>query len=77
MKEAERIRDMEKLHGHLLDNADVKEKEAHERSIQYHKALTDQLADHEARKQQEFEQFLREKAMVDEIVSKIVQEDEA
>ncbi len=53
-----------------------KEKQAHERTLGYQKELAGQLAEHEARKQQEFEQFLKEKAMVDAIVRKIALEDE-
>ena len=67
---------MNKLFEKLSQQELGKEKESHERSIQYHKALADQLANHEVRKQQEYEQFLREKAMVDEIVRKISAEDE-
>jgi hypothetical protein len=52
------------------------EKKIYERSLTYQHALQSQLADSENRKQAEYEQFLREKAMVDEIVRKIAEEDE-
>ncbi|KAI8799676.1 tumor suppressor, Mitostatin-domain-containing protein [Cladochytrium replicatum] len=53
-----------------------KEEETYVRSRQYKRALQDQLEETEARKQAEWEQFLKEKAMVDEIVRKIAEEDE-
>ncbi|KAJ3051021.1 mannosyl-oligosaccharide alpha-1,2-mannosidase [Rhizophlyctis rosea] len=52
-----------------------KERETYEKSLEYHQALHDQLAEAEARRQAEFEQFLREKQMVDEVVRKIFEED--
>jgi hypothetical protein len=61
----------------LVDSEKSKVQEAHERSIKYHKDLANQLQDLENRKKQEYEQFLKEKAMVDEIVSKIAKEDAA
>jgi hypothetical protein len=67
---------MNKLHEEQKKKDLQKEKDAHERSIHYHKALEEQLADHETRKQQEYEQFLKEKAMIDEIVRRIIHEDE-
>ncbi|KAI8910624.1 meiosis-specific nuclear structural protein-like protein 1 [Powellomyces hirtus] len=51
------------------------EHQAYLKSVEYNRALNDQLLEQEARKQEEFEQFLRDKAMVDEIVQKIMQED--
>ncbi|KAI8817754.1 tumor suppressor, Mitostatin-domain-containing protein [Fimicolochytrium jonesii] len=45
------------------------------KSLDYSKALNDQLLEQEARKEAEFEQFLKEKEMVDQIVRKILDED--
>ncbi|KAJ3029295.1 mannosyl-oligosaccharide alpha-1,2-mannosidase [Rhizophlyctis rosea] len=53
-----------------------RERETYEKNLQYHQALHDQLAEAEARRQAEFEQFLREKQMVDEVIRKIWEEDE-
>ncbi|KAJ1556624.1 mannosyl-oligosaccharide alpha-1,2-mannosidase [Nowakowskiella sp. JEL0078] len=53
-----------------------KEKQIYDESRRYKKALQQQLQDMEAKKQAEFEQFLREKSMVDEIVHRIIEEDE-
>ena len=47
-----------------------------ERNLEYHAALQKQLEELEARKQQELQDFLKEKAAVDEIVRKIAMEDE-
>jgi hypothetical protein len=74
--ESERIQEMKRQ----LEQQRLKELEneklAYERSLAYKDALQGQLAENETRKQAEYEQFLREKAMVDEIVRKILEEDE-
>ena len=75
--EEERAKDIGKAVKWLADSEKNKVKEAHERSINYHKELAKQLEDVENRKKQEYEQFLKEKAMVDEIVRKIAREDAA
>jgi hypothetical protein len=61
----------------LVESEKNRIQESHERSIMYHKDLANQLQDLENRKKQEYEQFLKEKAMVDEIVLKIAREDAA
>ena len=76
MAEAERVVEMKHKSAQEKQKDIEKEKVAHEKTLQYHKALADQLAGLEQRKQQDFEQFLKEKAMVDEIVRKIAKEDE-
>ncbi|KAJ8323485.1 hypothetical protein QVD99_006967 [Batrachochytrium dendrobatidis] len=53
-----------------------KQRKAQERNIEYHQALNNQLAEAEVKKQQEYEQFLKEKAVVDEIVKRILEENE-
>ncbi|ORY38641.1 hypothetical protein BCR33DRAFT_427080 [Rhizoclosmatium globosum] len=52
------------------------EKRTYEKSVAYQHALQSQLVDFENRKLDEYEQFLKEKAMVDAIVAKILEEDE-
>lgn len=47
-----------------------------ERSINYNLALTQQLEELEQKKQQDYEQFLKEKLLVDEVVQKINEENE-
>jgi hypothetical protein len=76
MAEAERVMEMKRKSAEEKQKDLAKEKVAHEKTLQYHKELADQLAGLEQRKQQDFEQFLKEKAMVDEIVRKIAKEDE-
>jgi hypothetical protein len=75
--EEERAKDIGKAMKWLVDSEKNKAEEAHLRSINYHKDLANQLEDLENRKKQEYDQFLKEKAMVDEIVRKIVREDAA
>lgn len=53
-----------------------KEREQYVESRDYKRQLQNQLQDHELRKLQEFELFLRDKAMIDAIVAKINAEDE-
>merc|ERR1712002_826986 len=44
--------------------------------VRYKRDLEQQLEDEERRKQEAYEEFLREKLMIDEIVRKIYEEDE-
>ncbi|KAJ1556102.1 mannosyl-oligosaccharide alpha-1,2-mannosidase, partial [Cladochytrium tenue] len=74
--EAERIREMNQNLEAQLQRETEKEQARHERSLEYRDALQTQLADSEVRRQQEYELFLREKAMVDDIVRRILEEDE-
>ncbi len=53
-----------------------KEIERLHKNIEYKDALENQLAELEHRKIQEYEAFIKEKAMVDEIVRKIMDDDE-
>lgn len=59
----------------LKDQELTKEKMAYERSKQYQKALQSQLEETEDKKAKEYDQFLKEKQMVDDIVRNILEED--
>ena len=54
----------------------VKEKQRWEESVRYQEQLERQLAEKERRKQEAYEEFLKEKLMIDEIVRKIYEEDQ-
>lgn len=47
-----------------------------EESVRYQEQLENQLLEKERRKQQAYEEFLKEKLMIDEIVRKIYEEDQ-
>lgn len=53
-----------------------KEKQRWEESVHYQVQLENQLAEKERRKQEAYEEFLKEKLMIDEIVRKIYEEDQ-
>jgi hypothetical protein len=57
------------------DKALKHEQTTYERNMAYKDSLQNQLQDVENRKLLEYEQFLREKAMVDDIVRRIMEED--
>ncbi|KAJ3329704.1 hypothetical protein HDU76_007345 [Blyttiomyces sp. JEL0837] len=73
--EAERISEMNRQLEILRLKEMEQEQAKYERSLAYKEALQTQLSEHETRKLGEYEQFLKEKAMVDEIVRKILEED--
>lgn len=52
------------------------EQKHHKEMLQYQRELEQQLLDNELKKQQAYEEFLREKLMVDEIIRKIYEEDQ-
>uniref|UniRef100_A0A3Q3XF62 Meiosis-specific nuclear structural protein 1 n=1 Tax=Mola mola TaxID=94237 RepID=A0A3Q3XF62_MOLML len=52
------------------------EQRRHEELVRYQRELEQQLADKERRRQEAYEEFLKEKLMVDEIVRKIYEEDQ-
>lgn len=52
------------------------EQKRHEELAQYQRELEQQLVDKERRRQEAYEEFLKEKLMVDEIVRKIYEEDQ-
>lgn len=51
------------------------EKKRHEELMQYQRELEQQLMERERKRQEAYEEFLKEKLMVDEIVRKIYEED--
>ena len=53
-----------------------KEKQRWEESVHYQEQLERQLAEKERLKQEAYEEFLKEKLMIDEIVRKIYEEDQ-
>lgn len=52
------------------------EQKRHEEMVQYQKELEQQLVERERKRQEAYEEFLKEKLMVDEIVKKIYEEDQ-
>lgn len=52
------------------------EQKHHEEMLQYQRELEQQLLDNERKKQEAYEEFLKEKLMVDEIIRKIYEEDQ-
>ncbi len=48
----------------------------HEELVQYQSELEQQLLERERKRQEAYEEFLKEKLMVDEIVRKIYEEDQ-
>lgn len=53
-----------------------KEKQRWEESVRYQNELENQLMEKEKKKQEAYEEFLKEKLMIDEIVRKIYEEDQ-
>ena len=54
----------------------VQEKRRWEESVEYQQQLERQLQEQEQIKQKQYEEFLKEKLMIDEIVRKIYEEDQ-
>lgn len=52
------------------------EQRRQEEMLQYHRELEQQLVDGERKRQEAYEEFLKEKLMVDEIVRKIYEDDQ-
>ena len=50
--------------------------ERYHESVQYQQDLEKQLEEQERKKQEDYEEFLKEKLMIDEVVRKIQEEDE-
>ncbi|KAJ3089592.1 hypothetical protein HK102_005998, partial [Quaeritorhiza haematococci] len=67
---------MEKQLKLLKEEERRKAKEEQQRTIEYKGSLDQQLEEAEAKKKAEYHQFLREKALIDEIVQRIMAEDE-
>ena len=53
-----------------------KEKERYVQSVHYQQELESQLEEQERKKQEAYEEFLKEKLMIDEICRKIYEEDQ-
>ena len=56
--------------------ADIELEKSLLKTVQYQHDLLEQLDQEQEKKRQEYQQFLKEKAMVDEIVKQILQQDE-
>lgn len=63
-------------HERLLKEESVKQDQQNREKAQYHLDLEKQLKEQERRKQEAYEQLLKEKLMIDEIVRKIYEEDQ-
>ena len=67
---------MQEEYQRALEVEREKEKQRWEESVHYQEQLEKQLAEKERRKQEAYEEFLKEKLMIDEIVRKIYEEDQ-
>lgn len=67
---------MEEEFKRALEVEREKEKQRWEESVRYQEQLEEQLTEKEKRKQVAYEEFLKEKLMIDEIVRKIYEEDQ-
>lgn len=63
-------------HKRLLKEENAKQEKRDKERAQYYVDLEKQLEDQERRKQEAYEQLLKEKLMIDEIVRKIYEEDQ-
>jgi hypothetical protein len=63
-------------HDRLLKEESAKQERRNKERAQYYLDLEKQLEDQERRKQEAYEQLLKEKLMIDEIVRKIYEEDQ-
>lgn len=67
---------MEEEYHRALEVEKEKEIQRWEESVHYQEQLEKQLTEKERRKQEAYEEFLKEKLMIDEIVRKIYEEDQ-
>ena len=67
---------MEEEYHRALEVEQEKEIQRWEESVRYQEQLEKQLTEKERRKQEAYEEFLKEKLMIDEIVRKIYEEDQ-
>ena len=67
---------MEEEYKRALEVEKEKEMQRWEESVRYQEQLEKQLAEKERLKQEAYEEFLKEKLMIDEIVRKIYEEDQ-
>lgn len=63
-------------HDRLLKEESAKQEQRNKERAKYYLDLEKQLEDQERRKQDAYEQLLKEKLMIDEIVRKIYEEDQ-
>lgn len=63
-------------HERLLKEENAKQEKRDKERAQYYVDLEKQLEDQERRKQEAYEELLKEKLMIDEIVRKIYEEDQ-
>ena len=62
--------------GRAKEMEEERERKRWEESVQYKQKLEKQLCEQERMKQAQYEEFLKEKLMIDEIVRKIHEEDQ-
>eukprot|EP00794_Sanderia_malayensis_P019520 gene19520-21450_t len=74
--EGEIVEHMQKEHQKAQEMEREKDLRRWEESVRYHEDLEKQLREQERAKQEQFEEFLKEKLMIDEIVRKIYAEDQ-
>ena len=67
---------MKEEHERAADAERQREVEKYREQIRYQQELERQLEEQEEKKQQAYEEFLKEKLMIDEIVRKIYEEDQ-
>lgn len=67
---------MEEEYKRALEVEREKEVKRWEESVRYQEQLENQLLEKERRKQEAYEEFLKEKLMIDEIVRKVYEEDQ-
>ena len=67
---------MQKEYEKALEMERERERRQWEENLQYQEELEKQLRDQEKAKQEQYEEFLKEKLMIDEIVRKIYAEDQ-
>ena len=74
--EAEMAQVMQREHEKATEIELQKEKERYFQSVHYQQQLESQLEEQERKKQEAYEEFLKEKLMIDEICRKIYEEDQ-
>ena len=67
---------MKKEHRKAMEMERERERRIWEENLQYQEELEKQLRDQEKARQEQYEEFLKEKLMIDEIVRKIYAEDQ-
>ncbi|CAB4007016.1 meiosis-specific nuclear structural 1-like, partial [Paramuricea clavata] len=75
-REAEIAKTMRENHNKALEAQTAKERERYDESVRHQEQLEKQLLEQEKKKQDAYEEFLKEKLMIDEIVRKIYEEDQ-